>query len=368
MSGQRQVRVTAMVDHLFAGGVRHALQAARLDHWYTAHTRSSVLEERRGLMGVLAGRDRLASDAGDLFVLYVEEAQEQAVMDLLVEHGRLRRPGAGSVFSESVECVAGFAPLAQAARPTPGAAASNDYFPDLVGVHCIVQRDRADPIAREVLELGAAVPTIWYGTGMGLRDRLGLLRITIPAEKEIMSLVVSRAQADEVLEKMILAGRLDLPGQGFIYSYPVRRGLLNTRLKRGHVGQLASIDRIVAAIDDLTGGIDWRSTPGGTDSAPRAWFSGVDATLIAAEDRIPDLFRVAMAAGAGGATISPLRLGATSDTAPRRARAACNMLLDERVLPEVIEALDRAGGFGDEAQGVLYCRPVERAFTYRASS
>lgn len=360
------VRVTAIIDHLLSEAVRRALAAA-VGHYYVYPARSAHLEERRGLAGLFSDGMRLNDDPSDVFTLFAPAAEETVLLDLIADHGRLHLAGMGSVFSEPVELAHGYAPL----LPGPVRAAvertRHDFYAQLVGITCVVQRGRADRIAREVLELGASVPTIGFGTGMGLRDRLGLLRVTIPAEKELITLVDSRQDADEVIDHIIRAGRLDLPGQGFIFGYPVRRGLLNTRLSRGQVGQAASIDRIAAAIDRLTGGVAWRSAAGARPEQPaRRCRQGTDLTLIAPDERVHDLIGIAMAGGARGATTHPLRL-ITAEEAPHlyKARTACSLFLEQGQAEPVLAALEQGGAFGEEVQAVAYGRRVERAFTYR---
>jgi hypothetical protein len=79
------------------------------------------------------------------------------------------------------------APAVRGSRSTPAQpAGTRRRFPllgDLSGIGCILPRGLGDPIARIALELGTCVPAITFGIGTGLRDRLGLLRIAIPAER-----------------------------------------------------------------------------------------------------------------------------------------------------------------------------------------
>lgn len=366
MSMSPYVRVTAIVDQLLVADVRAALAEAGVGHYYLRPAHSSHLEERRGLSGVLNAGMRLGSAPSEVLTLFLPEGEELPVLELLARHGRLAQPGAGSVFSEPVTLAYGYAPLLPRPAMLPPQPHEHDFYAELVGITCVVPRGRGDRIAREVLELGASVPTIGFGTGKGLRDRLGLLRVTIPAEKEVVTLVDSRQDADEVIEHIIRAGRLDLPGGGFIASYPVRRGLINTRLTLGQVGQAASMDRVVAALDSLTGGVEWRSAAGAkAPVAARRFIHGVELSLIAPEDRIDELFEHAMNAGVQGATTVAQRL-VVAEEAPQllKARAACSMFLPEALAPTVLEALEAAGAFGEEIQAVVYGRRVERAFTY----
>ena len=50
-----------------------------------------------------------------------------------------------------------------------------------------------------------------------MRERLGLLGVTIDEQKEVIRIIVSEDQADLIFEAMFLAGKLDTPGKGIMY-------------------------------------------------------------------------------------------------------------------------------------------------------
>ncbi len=85
-------------------------------------------------------------------------------------------------------------------------------------ITCVVQKGLADEIVTAAQEVGAQGATIYYGRGTGVRERLGLLGLTIEAEKEVITIMVASDQLDIVFEKMFLAGKLDTPGMGFMYA------------------------------------------------------------------------------------------------------------------------------------------------------
>ena len=88
-------------------------------------------------------------------------------------------------------------------------------------ITCIVQRGLADNLVQAAQEAGAQGATIYYGRGSGVRERLGLLGITVEVEKEIINILVANDQVDTVFEKMYLAGNLDTPGMGLMYVTPL---------------------------------------------------------------------------------------------------------------------------------------------------
>jgi nitrogen regulatory protein PII len=83
-------------------------------------------------------------------------------------------------------------------------------------ITCIVQRGKADDVVKAAQEAGAQGATITFGRGTGVRERLGLLGLTIEAEKEFINIVVANDEVNQIFDKMYVAGQLDTPGMGFI--------------------------------------------------------------------------------------------------------------------------------------------------------
>jgi nitrogen regulatory protein P-II 1 len=95
---------------------------------------------------------------------------------------------------------------------------------DAVLITCIVQRGAADAVVDAALKVGAQGATIFYARGTGVRQRhLGVLGVTVNAEKEVIYIVVPSEQADLIFERAYLAGKLDTPGMGMIYMTPLEK-------------------------------------------------------------------------------------------------------------------------------------------------
>ena len=95
---------------------------------------------------------------------------------------------------------------------------------DVVLITCIVQRGVADVVIKAAQRAGAQGATVFYARGSGIRQRrMGVLGVTVNAEKEVVYIVASTDQADRIFEKMYLAGNLDTPGMGMIYMTPVEK-------------------------------------------------------------------------------------------------------------------------------------------------
>ena len=93
-------------------------------------------------------------------------------------------------------------------------------------ITCTVQRGKADDVVKSAMKAGAPAATIHFARGTGIRERLGLLRIAISPEKEVIQIVVSGQDADAVFQALVKAGKLDTPGMGFIFTTPVLRALM----------------------------------------------------------------------------------------------------------------------------------------------
>ena len=124
---------------------------------------------------------------------------------------------------------------------------------------CICEKGIADDIAKAALQNGAPGPTVTFGEGGGVRDKIPLLRITKGPEKEFVWCVVEKAEADDVFAEMARAGRITEPGRGFMYSIPVTSGLINVSSTISSSAHGATMEQIISAIDELKGGKDWRT-------------------------------------------------------------------------------------------------------------
>lgn len=89
---------------------------------------------------------------------------------------------------------------------------------DVVLITCIVQRGVADAIIKAARDAGAQGATVSFAKGMGVRERLGLLGVAVNVEKEVINIVVSTEQVERVFERMYLAGNLDTPGMGIMFT------------------------------------------------------------------------------------------------------------------------------------------------------
>tara|TARA_B100001559_G_C16233922_1_gene499163 strand:+ start:279 stop:635 length:357 start_codon:yes stop_codon:yes gene_type:complete len=91
------------------------------------------------------------------------------------------------------------------------------YLSNACLITCILQAGLAEDVLEAAKNLGAQGATINYARGTGIRERMGLLGVTIDEQKEVIRIIVSEDQADMVFEAMYLSGKLDTPGKGIMF-------------------------------------------------------------------------------------------------------------------------------------------------------
>ncbi len=99
----------------------------------------------------------------------------------------------------------------------------HDYQEGLQLITCVIQRGKADKIVRAALDAGAAGATVFFGRGMGLRERLGLLGLAIVPEKEVIMIVTKQAETQRIFDVIVEAAKLRTPGMGIAYTMPIHQ-------------------------------------------------------------------------------------------------------------------------------------------------
>jgi len=300
-------KITCEVDRSLAAEAERALAAAGIG-LAQVHSRRSVVLRERAALRFLPPTTGLDEDPVEVFELYVPRSRSRGVLLACARELRLFAPGRGAIYAEQVQRVGPMGPDPRAGNAGgDGAGQGAERLSPLALINCVVQRGHGNDIARRALELGTLVPTVNFGVGTGVRDRIGLLRIAIPAEKEVVSLLVEPEERDETMAALVDAGRLDQPGRGFIAAYPVEFGVGNPRVFRGPQRHRATMEQVISAIDELKAGSHWRSRSreAAASQAKRRYLAGLlNVTLDCNEGRAGELAAAAMAAGAGGATIT----------------------------------------------------------------
>ncbi|MFP4013265.1 MAG: hypothetical protein ACLFVQ_04205 [Chitinispirillaceae bacterium] len=333
--------------------------------------RAAVLKETSGFLASIMRRtEQISSNSVDVLSFLVTPELEQRALQLMAEKFKLNVFGSGSVYSETVEVLrdsCGIDKNTELLQP----AEKIRMQTQLTGICCIVLRGMGDLVSRVALETGSCVPTVTFGQGAGLRDRLGLWRITIPAEKEIVTLVVNSYEAEEIMSIIVESVKLDQPGRGFIYQFPVRRGLVNMKVIQGTRSHAASMEQVVLALDEIKGGTEWRrrrlSVPYTGARHRRFMINLQELALHCDEGEGEDYVKIAMGAGAPGATISEYRhmqTGEKQEISPARER--CSIIVTPEQCSEIVSHFRVSGVLDESSHNDLYIRAVPKAYSYSA--
>lgn len=255
---------------------------------------------------------KLQNTPADVFRFTIPRENSKDVIDCLIDLADLNIPGRGTVFSQD---------LMEFSLEPPSinleylkSFHKNDHKEILLNklsyVICVLSvPGSGEFLSKVALDLGICVPFVTFGTGNDIRDQLGLIRITISAEKEIVHLVMPEQDSQSIIRVLIEQGHLDRPGRGFIYQTPVSIGLLDTYLKIGQQKYSASIEQIIAAIDQLKSGTSWRKRLDAEHHEKKTGKSllpqdNCEVSIISDEDRIDKLREACLKVGATGATTS----------------------------------------------------------------
>lgn len=364
----------AVIDAMFERpGANVLLWSARgtlvQDHW-----------RRRWLPSISPSRQMLQ--------MLVPDTQAESVVADVVRAGRLDLQATGAVFSSPCE----YTYLGSEFRAWPTderssqSVVSQAIKQSLSVIYCIVGHAASERVSRAAMDAGAHGPIVYYSEGRGLRDRLGWLRITKEAEKEVLMVVADEADQEEVFTAMAKAGQLHLPGRGFMYRLPINRGLYNLPSRVSHHHYDANMQQVINAIDHLAGHTHWRDQAvvdlgagrgTGLDSLQPGIPALKDQKCISAivdRDQLQPLMDLLLAAGAPGLNVHHARFAhapAADSSGPgmgvaqvsheySQLRCIAGKAISERIVAAV-EQQAQAAGLDDLC---LLVQDVPRVATY----
>lgn len=254
---------------------------------------------------------KLRSNSSSIIRLTVPKECAEILVESIVSEGELYLPGRGSIFCQDMVEYSTEEPSLGLSRLQLFAQKSNHvyFLKDLAYVTCVLSgHESGERLARAALDLGVCVPLLTYGVGNDIRDQLGLIRVTISPDKEIIHLLLPQHDSESIIKLLAEESRLDRPERGYMYQTPVSMGLLDTRLKIGKQNHAASIDQIIAAIDNIKQSTAWRKR---LDMEivqhPDKIFlptNNCKISIVSREDEVGDLREAWVKAGAIGAVTS----------------------------------------------------------------
>ncbi|MEK9772875.1 MAG: hypothetical protein VW576_04865 [Opitutae bacterium] len=337
--------------------------------------------QKAGAKGIfhVAARGSMMNEGGFLSKMFPPPAPEQCLVqvlipdsekerlsDVAISSGRLDRVGSGAIFS--IACDKAF--HSQNFPITQGSDEYNSHHSaSMEAICCICEKGVAEEIAQAALTAGAPGPTVTFGEGGGIRDKIPLLRMTKGPEKEFVWCVVDRSESSEVFINMARAGRITEPGRGFMYSIPVSDGIINVSSTVSSSSHGASMEQIIAALDEIKGGKDWR-TSGETKSTSLNTTFLQNLTglyCVVPRDHYSEVYDSILEAGAPGVSTN---FGVMADQTGS-GEDACNeewALVYTSLAPSSVDNVMAKISSKIESIGInryaFYTLPIPRALTY----
>ena len=345
---------------------------------------TAIAEE--GAKGIvqISARGSVLNEGGLLQRMFPPPAPEQLLLQALVpddiinqvteaaiESGSLDKVGSGAVFSMSCND-------AQVSKSFPTNISSdsnnsedNQSAASLEAICCICEKGIADDIAKAALQSGAPGPTVTFGEGGGVRDKIPMLRITKGPEKEFVWCVVDKSEADDIFSNMARAGRITEPGRGFMYSIPVHSGLINVSSTVSSSTHGANMEQVISALDDLKGGKDWRVTPDVSKSKSlKSTFLNdlVGLYCIVPRDHYDEVYDAILETGAPGVSTNfGVMIDAESDDNEQQQNEEWALVYTS-VGPDSVESLRDVVSSKISSLGIkqfaFYTLPIPKALTY----
>ena len=312
------------------------------------------------------------SPSFDILTLIVTKEHLELLMNTLVHVGRLHYFGAGAIYATKIHDTWYNGPAPFSASGTAAAPAQYEFQKDLIAVNCICQLDHAEEIAHSAMLAGSPSPTITFGYGHGIRDRLGFfLQLTINPKKEFIGLVVGSAEAERIFEDMVDSGHLDQPAMGFIYTNPVEMGLINTVSFQATSQYPATMEQIIKAIDQMQGNTNWRSSGSVQTSSVKKRKKLLN--LVSLNCVVPRGFgdecsMAAMEAGASGTSTTyanafPIEKRESRHLEGSDERELISLTIGESQVAPIVDAISSMKELADSPV-VMYTFPAPVALTY----
>ncbi|MDR0998291.1 MAG: hypothetical protein LBL70_04425 [Treponema sp.] len=363
------VNITKLLDRTLAD--------LALPEVFVLHAKQMSLADKKRLFG-LHPTTRLEESRALLYRFCVPSRFEQGLMRRIAEATDLKMGGRGSVFAMRGTVRRG-TPLVFDEEKLEALCGAGEKLPqeEYALLCCTVSRGVGEFLSTAVLELGVCVPLVFFGEGMGLRDKLGLLRITIPVEKEVIWFLVPRPDAELVEKTLIPRARLDVPGHGFLYKIFVHAPVVNLRVRQGKRIHAATMEQVIAAIDEVQGSSNWRRLGTKAQGSPGDGKNKTDGKqglfFIGEEDEVDTFRKTAMENGARGATLNHLEMRSYSALSQEQAmgshfREFCDIIIPSSLEESILKSIEDAGLLDRDRSCVLKVFPAETPVSFNNPS
>jgi len=368
--------IACIADIHIVSALDQCLSDLALPLVFVHHAKQISLIDKQRFLG-LQPVTSLEENRALLYRVYVPTGYETGIMQRIIEATDLKMGGRGCIFSRTVHLLRG-TPFSFDTDKLEKLCGKTDKHPPLDHslISCTISRGVGEALAHAILELGVCVPVVFFGSGVGLRDKLGLLRITIPVEKEIIWFVVPRSDAELIERNLIPRARLDVPGQGFLYSTHVRAPVVNLRVRQGKRLHAATMEQVIAALDEVRGSSDWRRL-GSRKNKSTSSISTINTRgvfFVGEEDEVERFRKLAMANGARGATLNALEMRSYNAADHHEhgmishSRQLCDIITSPEIENKILQAIAQSDLFNSKSTCALQTFNVETPSVIRASA
>jgi hypothetical protein len=346
--------IICIADMNIIPALNQTLADLALPEVFVQRAKQIALLDKQGFLG-LRPVTKLEESRALIYRIYVPAAYEEGVMRRIAESTDLSMGGRGCIFSQHIDFHRGSSLSFNIEKLDRLCGKKDKLAPEEHAlISCTVPRGSGESLAQAILELGVGVPVVFYGNGAGLRDKLGLMRITIPVEKEIIWFIVPRSDAELVEKTLIPRARLDVPGNGFLYRCFVHAPVVNLRIRHGKRFHAATMEQVIAALDEVQGSSDWRrfgSRKQEHKSNEKKTVNTRGLFFIGEEEEVDTFRKVAIQNGARGATFNPLEMRSYSTFTHGQAMESHSRQLCDIITSSDIEEKIRNSNALDELFG-----------------
>jgi|GEM_PF-479164 len=339
--------ITCVVNNQISSKIQNFLSQLGVDVYIESgrNVREQVKQLPFGIPGDVV---KLSSSPSTIFRFSVPREDAKTTIEVIVNLAGLNQPGRGTIFSQDMMEFCNVPPTINLDFLEKNKLENSEIqlLNHLSYIICVLSESGSgDNLSRNALDLGICVPLLTNATGNDIRDQLGLIRITIPAEKEVVHLIVPEQDANNISQFLAEQAHLNRPGRGFIYQTPVTVGLIDTYMKIGGQKFAASMEQVVAAIDSLKGDTSWRRRVNIEASENQQNHNYIrqdncEVTIISDEDRIDELRATCLSVGAMGAITSHVTLLSASDSSRNRKQLIRSAVsIPAEMADEVVDSL-----------------------------
>lgn len=252
-------------------------------------------------------RDLAISPAMEKIILYAKSKHTPNIIQTCIQKTGIHQSSFGAVIHTSpVKLFALEENLVMNENPVQYPGEPLPLQKNLRLITSICQRGKADKIARAAVNAGSMAPVISFAEGHGTRERMGLLRIALNPEKELINVITGEMEAFHVYDAMVDAGSFYTPGMGYIFVTDIKEGYVNLHSTLSDSHTEATAEQIIKAIDDMKGTKNWRLSKTGFSTVKKAQrptrYDLINLRVITRGELGDEFVKVAFSEGVPGAS------------------------------------------------------------------